>query len=331
MTTGMRATYNTINNTFRHRADTTKLSISPPPKNNARGLLVSVNNISSTLAPVIEQPSSQKSTSLYKKVTHFFQCKKLTAPPAFVFFGQTFNFDVDTIRQSDPRDESHMQTREQINKLDQAILDLRRHCEAEVLKIAKGNECVYIIRDLNEKFFQLERIESQLQRLKVGFGKYRAHDTGLNCSINNCANSRRELNMMIESYHAKQKPISSEQIKQICSQSRLLCKKAEKLYKKSNDNKLRKKAYDEPQKKSLIEKINHARTALERAGNTIENNRPWYSRNERMEVNIAFTAIKEAARRLNFGEYERSLNDVASLTIPRAKLKSPNNPTQSNW
>lgn len=301
-------------------ADNTELR-NFPPQNNLQDSVASTQNTPRALHPIAEQANPAKRPSLLNRLINFIKCKKPTSPQAFTIFGHSTYLDVVAIRRSRPGDESHIKTCEQIDTIDQTFRDLR--LEHWNLKASgKGIEYVYIIQDLDD------RIVPQLKRLKGYIGKDRADDTGLNALIDSCMYFSREIDMANTSDREKLGRLSTE-IKQIRSQSTLLCKKAGKLFEKTNDNKFRNKAYYDPQKKSLLENIKNLQTELDHAHNKIINNRGRDSRHELQKINDVRTDLNEAAYKLNLDEYEQKLA-VASSKIPRAKLIKPYCPTQSN-
>lgn len=328
MTVGMQAACSSGSAATRYIADNREIPILVP-NNNVRASLVSTSDTAHTLRPIAEQTEPPKRTSLLKKFIHFFQCKSPTTPHAFNFYGNTFYFDAGAIKRSLPGDELHTKASKKITKLDQNILVIRRHYGSSSAAPAKENKRTSVIRDLQRNLYHLKKAQAELERLKVAFGKDRTYDIGLCSLIDNCTSFRRELDTMIIAYCDKQRILSTEKIKQICSESILIIEKTEKLLKKPN-NKFQNKAYNGNLKKALIENIHRSWMALEDANTTIRSNSPWYFRHELMEINNALTCIKEAARKLNFDDHEEKLAAVVSSKIPRAKLKNPNSPTQSN-
>ena len=324
MTMSMQATYNAINAATRHLADNPKLPIWSPPKNNVRASLVSANNIVSNFSPVIEQPSSQKTASPYKRFTHFFQCKKATpphTPPAqkntLNFYRTTVYFDTDAIRRSFPGETLQIKTSKNILTLYQIADSKEKYYWSKPEIADQKNEPVFVVRDMEETLRQLIDTQAEIERFKTDLGDNPIYHFELNLLIDHFTSFREKLELAIIAHIDKQRTLSTEKIKQICSNSELIAKRTEKLLKETNSL-FSNKANNKSQKEALNNDIQNLRTDLEYAYDTVRESRTWYFSHELMEMNNALTVAKEARLRLYIPK------------IPRPTLKQSPDPTQSN-
>lgn len=316
-------------------AATRYIADSPPPfpisptKNNVRASLKSANNTTFPLHSIAEQATPAKPASLFRRFIHFFQCKKSTTLHRFNFYGAPIDIDVTAIKRSLPGEALHIRFSNEIISLCRRTLVIESYCQSKLETTGKENERVFVARDLEKILHQLKNTQAEFERLKIAFGKYHIYDIELNTLIDKCTSFRKKLETGLVTYIDKQRTVSTEKIKQICSESRSIVEKTEKLL-KTTKHKFRKEENNEIQKKALIENIHRSRTAMKNARNTIRSNGTWYSEREFMDLNNALTDIKEAARKLNLDEFEKKLAAVASSKIPRAKLKNSHTSTHSN-
>lgn len=298
---------------------------SPPPrpalvKNNAWASLASVNNTTYSLHPIVNRATPEKPASLFKRFIHFFQCEKSTTVHRFEFFGAPFDIDVSAIRRSRPGEKLHIRFSKEIISLYQRTLVIERDCRSKIEKIAPEQERVIIAQNLKKTLDQLENTLAELERLKISCGKHHIYDIELNLLIDACSSFRKKLGTGIITYIDKQRTVSTEKIKQLCSESGCLVEQTEKLL-KTTSHRFSKQVNKKIQKDALMENIDHSRTAMENALNAIRSKSTWYSKSEYMELHNALTRTNEAARRLNFKEFDKKLTAFTSK-IPHAKLKA---------
>lgn len=271
------------------------------------------------------QTSPAKRASCLKRFLNFIQCKKSMTPPKFCFYGAPFSIDVSAIRRSHPSEKLNIEFNKEITKLHDRTLVIEKYCQAKLEATAEENERVIVVQGLKKTLDQFKKTEAELERLKTAFGK---HHFKLSELINTCTSVRKKLDRELTAYIDKQRTVSIEKIKQICSESVSLVKRTEELL-KTTKHKFLKEADYEIQKKVLIEDIDRCRTAIIKACSAIRSKGTWYEIQEFTKLNDALKKIDNSARELNFKERNKNLTDVGTFTIPRAKLKSPNNPTQS--
>ncbi|MBK5519380.1 hypothetical protein [Pseudomonas sp. TH10] len=300
-----------------------------PAKKNVLASLLSAKNNTYPLHPIAEPPASAKPASLFNRFIHFFQSKKSTTPHRFYFYGAPVDIDVNAIRRSIPGMKLHIKLSKEIISLCQRTRNIEQYYLSKLETSTQEKERVIVAQDLEKILHQLKNTQAEFERLNIAFGKHHLYRIELNFLIDTCISARKNINMALTTYIDKQRAISTEKIKQICSESVSLVEKTEKLSKTPNQT-FRKEPNNETQAKALAENIHQSRTTIENACDTIRSNMTWYYEHEFITLNNALTNIKEAARKLNVEEYEKKLAAVASSKIPRAKLKNPFNPTQSN-
>ncbi|MBN3965950.1 hypothetical protein IMW75_11760 [Pseudomonas gregormendelii] len=310
------------------------IAYSPPPapisptKNNIWASLESVSNTTYLLHPIAKRATPEKPASLFKRLIQFFQCEKSTTLHRFDFFGAPFDIDVSAIRRSRPGEELHIRFSKEIISLYRRTLVIERDCQSKFEKTAPEKERVIIAQNLKKTRDQLEHTQAELERLKIACGKHHIYDIELNLLIDTCSSFRKKLETGLIAYIDKHRTVSTEKIKQLCSESGCLVEKTEQLL-KTTDHKFSKNA-KKIRKDVLMENIDHSRTAIENALDAIRNNMTWYSNPEFMELHNALKKSNEAARKLNFKEFDKKLAAVTT-EIPRAKLKSPRSPTQTSY